>query len=116
MIVFISQPMSGLSEEEITITRERVIDRIIKKYGHDVTIMNSYYNDDYRKATEEDMGDALKHPPLYWLSQALESLAECDVIWMCDGWEESKGCFIEMQCAQFYDIDTEFDNDYKQED
>lgn len=113
MVIFISQPMSKKSEEEIVAQRQRAIEKITKKYGHDVEILNTYFNDDYRHSVEEALGCTLKNKDLFWLSQALEFLSDADVIWLCDGWEWSKGCLVERKCAELYGIPEKFDADYK---
>ena len=104
--VFISQPMTGKSEEEILATRQEAIDKIHQLFdadGEQVNIIASYINDATRKRFEEHVSDNINWD-IYWLSKSLERLAIADTIWLCDGWEYSKGCNIELECAIQYGL------------
>lgn len=105
--IFISQPMTGKSEEEILATRQRAIDKIHQLFdadGEQVNIIDSYIDDATRNEFQERMGDATNWD-IYWLSQSLQKLALADTIWLCDGWGHSKGCKIELKCAMQYGLD-----------
>lgn len=104
--IFISQPMTGKSEEEILATRQKEIDRIHRlasKDGEQVNIIDSYIDDATRNEFQGRMGDAINWD-IYWLSQSLQKLAMADTIWLCEGWEYSKGCNIEFACAIQYGL------------
>ena len=106
--VFISQPMTGKSEEEILATRQEAIDKIhqlVSKDGEQVNIIDSYIDDATRNEFQGRMGDAINWD-IYWLSQSLQKLALADTIWLCDGWGHSKGCKIELECAIKYGLDV----------
>ena len=105
--IFISQPMTGKSEEEMLATRQKAIDKIHQLFdadGEQVNIIASYINDATRKNFEEHVSDNINWD-IYWLSKSLERLATADTIWLCDGWEYSKGCNIELECAIQYGLD-----------
>ena len=105
--IFISQPMTGKSEEEILATRQEAIDKIhqlVSKDGEQVNIIDSYIDDATRNDFQGRMGDAINWD-IYWLSQSLQKLALADTIWLCDGWGHSKGCKIELECAIKYGLD-----------
>ena len=104
--IFISQPMTGKSEEEILATREKEIEKIHQFFdadGVEINIIDSYIDDATRKRFEEHIGDDINWD-IHWLSQSLKMLATADIIWLCDGWEQSKGCNIEFACAIQYGI------------
>lgn len=104
--VFISQPMTGKSEEEILATRQKAIDEIhqlASKDGVEINIIASYIDDATRKHFKEHVSDDINWD-IFWLSQSLERLAMADMIWLCDGWEYSNGCNIELECATRYGI------------
>lgn len=104
--IFISQPMTGKSEEEILATRQKAIDKIHQLFdadGERVNIIASYINDATRKRFEEHVSDNINWD-IYWLSKSLQRLAMADMIWLCDGWEYSNGCNIELECATRYGI------------
>ena len=104
--IFISQPMTGKSEEEILATRQKAIDKIHQLFdadGEQVNIIASYINDATRKRFEEHVSDNINWD-IYWLSKSLERLSMADAIWFCEGWEHSKGCNIEFACATQYGL------------
>lgn len=105
--------MTGKSEEEILATRQKAIDEIhqlASKYGEQVNIIDSYIDDATRNNFQERMGDAIDDVcrafnwDIYWLSKSLQKLALADTIWLCEGWENSKGCNIEFACAIQYGL------------
>ena len=105
--VFISQPMTGKSEEEILATRQKEIEKIHQSFdadGVEINIIDSYIDDAARSHFEEHVSGDINWD-IYWLSQSLERLAMADTIWLCDGWEYSKGCNIEFACAIQYGLD-----------
>ena len=112
--VFISQPMTGKSEEEILATRQKEIEKIhqeiremhqldSKEDDIQVNIIDSYIDDATRNRLQECVGDGINWD-IYWLSQSLQRLALADTIWLCEGWEYSKGCNIELKCAIQYGL------------
>lgn len=104
--IFISQPMTGKSEEEILATRQKEIEKIHQLFdadGVEINIIASYINDATRKRFEERVNDDINWD-IYWLSKSLERLAIADMIWLCDGWEDSNGCNIELECATRYGV------------
>ena len=105
--IFISQPMSGLSEEEILATRQKEINEIYQianKDNVEVNIIDSYIDDETRNGFQGYMTNVINWD-IYWLSQSLQKLAMANVLWLCDGWEYSKGCNIELECAIQYGLD-----------
>ena len=104
--IFISQPMTGKSEEEILATRQEAIDKIHQLASEkdiQVRIIDSYVDDATRKHFKEHVSDDINWD-IFWLSQSLERLAMADMIWLCDGWEHSKGCNVEVECAIQYGL------------
>ena len=105
--IFISQPMTEKSEEEILATRQKEIEKIHQLASEkdiQVHIVDSYVDDATRKHFEERLTDDINWD-IYWLSQSLQKLALADTIWLCEGWEHSKGCNVELECAISYGLD-----------
>lgn len=91
MKLFISQPMRGRSDEEISTEREYVklaAERILKE---EVMVIDSFFQ-----------GGDMK--PLEHLGESMKLLAGADWAWFCEGWDESRGCKIEYVCAREYGI------------
>lgn len=108
--VFISQPMTGLDEKDILTIRNNAIKDIkemSKQIGVDVEIIDSYITDATRIYVES-MFDDIENWDIYWLGRSLEKLAKANVLWLVDGWEQSKGCNIELECAKRYGIEISY--------
>ena len=87
--VFLSHPMTGLADDEILEVREGARQWALKNIGPDIEIIDSFL----------DLG--LVHPLIY-ISKSIELLAEADIILVLPGWETSRGCKIEVECALLY--------------
>jgi hypothetical protein len=95
MKIFLSQPMNGRSEEELKKEREEVSSTIRDIYKDiDVEIINTFISESYDE----------KHFGLKYLAESIRLLDEADEIWMLPGWENARGCKIELACAKSYDI------------
>ena len=38
----------------------------------------------------------------YYMGRDIEALLECDAIYLCEGWQNSKGCMAEFEVARIY--------------
>lgn len=104
MRVFISQPMHGLSDEEIKAVKEKAIEEIQQIY-------HFFYKNgklEIISTTEQDRHEILPKEAhrLWWLGRAIQHLVDVDVVYFCKGWEESKGCRVEKFVATEYNIGT----------
>ena len=90
--IFISQPMGGRSDDEINAERRRVIEIARQKFG-EVDVLETFFS---------NFGPAAK--PLDYLARSIEFLAKADVAIFAPGWQDSRGCRIEHQCALEYGI------------
>lgn len=95
MKAFISQPMKDLSNEEIKAEREKAIASLKEKYGEDIEIIDSFF--------ENAPHDA---KPLWFLGKSIELLSTADVAYFCKGWENARGCKIENTCAIEYGLEV----------
>lgn len=91
--VFISQPMRGLSNEEIKAERKAIEALIAKEYG-DVEFINSFF--------ENAPADAR---PLWFLGKSFELLSTADMAFFAYGWEEARGCVMEHTACLSYGIE-----------
>ena len=82
-VIYVAHPFQG--KRENTEKVEKIILGLIKQYP-DYTFFSPlhatgfYY---FEKSYEEGMKDCI------------ELLSRCDKLWLCPGWEQSKGCNIE---------------------
>lgn len=92
--LFISQPMRGKSDEDILAERNKAIKTAEKLIGESVEVIDSFF--------ESAPVDA---KPLWYLGESLKLLAEADVAYFAEGWQDARGCKIEHTCAVEYGID-----------
>ncbi len=95
MKVFISQPMKGLTKQEIKLNRAKAIENIKSIYGNDIEIIDNYFGGNEK--------------PLFKLGKSIELLSKADIIYLCKGWNKVRGCKIEYMCASDYDIKIIFE-------
>lgn len=91
--IFISQPMGGLSDEQVLQERTAAISKAKDLLGEDVAPLETFF---------DDFGPAAK--PLDYLARSIEFLARADVAIFAPGWQNARGCRIEHQCAEDYGI------------
>ena len=98
--VFISTPMTGLSEAKILSD--------IEKAKKDIKILLGHKTDNYEiefihnftpNIEESDTNNSIK-----CLGNAILILANCDYIYFNKGWENSRGCCIEHDVAKRYSV------------
>lgn len=94
--IFISQPMFGKTNDEITQERQLTIQMLSDIFGGDIEIIDNYFKEYY----PHNSCLALKY-----LAKSLELLADADIAYFCNGWDTARGCKIEHQCAVEYGID-----------
>lgn len=92
MKIFISQPMQGKNDAEILAERERAIKAAKAKWG-DVETLESFFQ-----------GGPAEAKPLWFLGESLKVMADADVVIVCKGWSEARGCKVEFYAADVYGI------------
>lgn len=93
--LFISQPAIGKTENEITQIRKKAIESAKRNLGEEVEVIE--INIPY---IPEDA------TPLWFLGKSIEFLSQADIVYFAYGWEKSKRCRIENQCAIAYGINV----------
>ena len=92
--LFISQPMNGKTDEEIIRERNEAIDIAKDILNDEIEVIDSFFQN-----------APVEAKPLWFLGKTIQLLSGADVIYMCDGWENTRGCKIEYQCAKDYGIE-----------
>ena len=94
MRVFISQPMNGMTDDEIKNERKKAIEKVRAEYpDEDIKIINNLFSEAPRTAI-----------PLWCLGKSLELLSTADLAFFAEGWKDARGCRIEFECAMAYGI------------
>lgn len=92
MKVFISQPMRNRTQEDIMAERKAITEKFNAMH---IDVIDTIF-------TEEAPEDY--NAGVYYLGKSVLKMAEADAIFMCEGWNEARGCGIERQVAQDYGI------------
>lgn len=109
--VFVSQPMHGLTSEEVLEKRTKVLERVAKcleeKGLTDFTL--APINGICRQITVEDecrmkvLGLDPENPPrTWWLGQAIQEMAAADLFIFGPGWFSARGCNVERKTYDLY--------------
>lgn len=94
--IFISQPMSGLSDEQIEDIRLEIINKARKLFG-DINVIDSYCKENFDQFEGNNKAIA-------FLGYSISKLAEADVAFFADEWYEARGCRIEFLVCEEYGI------------
>lgn len=96
MKVFISQPIKGKSYDEVMVARNNAIYNLLDKFPNkNLKIIESFIPAMYYDANNN---------PIVGLGTCIGLMGDADLVYMCKGWEESRGCSIERRVAIDYDI------------
>lgn len=91
--VFVSMPMKDKLRSEIVTEQGKILARVNEKLGEPVMLVESY------------MRELYSQKPLECLGENIKRMAHADYAVFADGWENSRGCFIERMCAEKYGIE-----------
>lgn len=97
MKIMISQPMSGKTEQQIRKERKDLANKLMDE-GYEV--IDTIFNFEDVKANKF----------VYYLAKSIEAMSIADCIIFMKGWEKARGCIIEHDIAQKYEIPIMYDN------
>ena len=95
--IFISQPMRGLTDEEILKAREEILIKAENKIGEPVELIDSFIED-----YPEEIN---KHIPVFYLGKSIQFLSQADIAYFGGDWKNARGCKIEHKIAKQYGIE-----------
>jgi hypothetical protein len=95
----VSQPMNGLSEDEILSVKQHSVNYL---QSHNYHVIDSYFSD--------FNNNNIKNVGIYYLSKALEVMSKCDAVYFCKGWDTARGCKIEHEVAKNYGLEIIYEN------
>ena len=107
MKVYLSLPISGQPTKERMAYAEQIKHRLIEAYCRDGGIfmakrLNIITPFDVNENEDKD-SYARK------MGNDIEALLECDAIFLCEGWQNSKGCMAEFEVARIYGKEIMFE-------
>lgn len=89
--LFISQPMNGLSNEEIEKERARILEAVKTTEGANIELIDSFFKDAPHDAR-----------PLWFLGKSFELLSTADIVYFGGDWKNKRGCKLEYEAAKQY--------------
>lgn len=105
--VMISQPIAGMTDEEIKATRDRA-KKALDEMGFE--FVNTLFTDErYSQKSMEERG--VVNIPICFLASSVENMAKCHAACFCPGWENARGCKIEHEIALAYSLDIYYMDD-----
>lgn len=102
--IYISIPISGHDLEEVKakarVVRVRLLYDVfeLKKGCHRPDVITPF-----DVCPEPDKSYS------YYMGKDIEALLECDAIYLCEGWQNSKGCMAEFEVARIYGKEIMFE-------
>lgn len=102
-VVFISLPMSGLSDEEIqnNLSKARAYYLIHNEMDiRDVAFVDNFNADEITAM----WGTKPEYKSIRRLGYALCRMSSCDEVLFYPGWEKARGCRVERKVCHEYDI------------
>ena len=101
MRVFISQPMHGLSNEEILQRREELI-RLLHKWfqPEPIEVIDSYTKPE----------NIVNGGRIVMLGHSIQMLSQADAVLFARGWSDSPGCIVEHTVCEQYKIKTLYED------
>lgn len=103
MIVMISQPMNGKTNEQIREERADIIKRFKELH---IDVLDTIIEETADPKTYNEY-----HPALFYMAKSIEFMARVDAVYFAKGWQEAKGCRLEREIAKTYNVkilDEEF--------
>ena len=107
MKVFISQPMSGKTDEEILNRRQEIMEMIKSVYLNDVEFINSII--------KEQPNDDVNYDSVWYLGQSIQKLSNATMAYFDKDWHKTKGCQIEYNVCKTYGIPVKYWKDFEKE-
>lgn len=103
----LSQPMRGLTNEQIVETRNRAI-AALEARGYEV--INTFFTDEWY--SQEKMAErGVVQIPVCFLAKSLENMSLCHAAYFCSGWNTARGCRIEHEVAKEYGLTIIYEDD-----
>ena len=102
--IYISIPISGHDLEKVKEKARNISERLLwdvfelKKGQHRPDVITPF-----------DVCPEPDKPYSYYMGKDIEALLECDAIYLCEGWQNSKGCMAEFEVARIYGKEIMFE-------
>lgn len=95
-MVFISMPINGRSEYDITTERLKIEEHLNEVLKEPFVIMDSFLR--------EEPDDSVVYPGPWYLGASILMMGYADLIYFAKGWDQARGCKLEHDVAIQYGI------------
>ena len=99
--IMISQPMNGLTEEQITNAQNKFLEYAKKE---NLEVLNTYFKDEWYSQDSMSLRGVVQIPVCF-LAKSLEYMSKCSIVYFAKGWENARGCKIEHEVALQYGLE-----------
>ena len=93
--IMISIPMAGKTPCEIMMKVDKAT-KYLEGLGYEV--LDTYFQNHF-------VDNAHTNMPLFYLARSLSFMSDCDAVYFCHGWDNSRGCIIEHEAAKAYGLE-----------
>lgn len=104
--VMISQPMNGLTDEEIIEVRDRAT-KHLQQFNYEV--VSTFFTDEFIANTNLPM-EGVVNQNLLWLGMSIARMSTVDAVYFVKGWEDARGCKLEHLAAFMYGLELLFED------
>lgn len=94
--VFISQPFSGKTKEEVMKQRDNIVEKVKKFVNDEITVINQYDQD----PPPVDMG--CQNERVFYLGNSIKLMSTADLIVFSKDFKDAFGCMCEDYIADMY--------------
>lgn len=99
--IMISQPMNGLTEEQIINAQNKFLEYAKKE---NFEVVNTYFQNEWY-SNESMSSRGVVQIPLCFLAKSIENMSLCHKAYFAKGWENARGCKIEHEVALQYGME-----------
>lgn len=99
--IMISQPMNGLTDEQITNAQNKFLEYAKKE---NLEVVNTYFQDEWY-SNESMSSRGVIQIPMCFLAKSIENMSLCHKAYFAKGWENARGCKIEHEVALQYGLE-----------
>lgn len=95
--VFVSMPMRDKERSEIVPAQKKALSALNAYLGKPLMLIETFIDD--------------KASPLECLGESIKRMSNADYVLFSEGWENSRGCRVEYECAKEYGLKIFFENE-----
>ena len=101
MKMFVSTGFKNRGQYEVREDIDRATDWFNKRYAFGEVV----HNYDCVKPEQEHV----KFERIWYVSEAIKKIADCELVYFCEGWQNHTGCLVEYEVAKLYKIPMVFE-------